>query len=178
MTVFVSLLRAINVGGTGKLAMRELCQLCEEAGFKNAKTYIQSGNVLFESALSEARAQAKLEKALAAKLGKPYGVMLRTAAELEAALKHNPFKKEPANRVLVVFMPEAPARNALVGLETPGGERVKLLGREVFVHYPNGMGNSKLKLSFAKLGTGRNINTVTKLTALAHEMEGKPSRSA
>jgi uncharacterized protein (DUF1697 family) len=171
MKVFVALLRAINVGGTGKLAMSELKSLCEAAGFKDCRTYIQSGNVVFRSPLSEASVKAKLEKALAAKLGKAGVAMVRSRAELEAAINRNPYKSALASRVLVLFLDEAPARDALSGLQIPGREKVKLEGREVFVHYPDGMGHSKLKLPFAAMGTGRNLNTVVKLAALAAELE-------
>jgi uncharacterized protein (DUF1697 family) len=171
MTTFVALLRAINVGGTGKLAMSELCKLCEDAGFARPKTYIQSGNVVFESALTEAKVKAKLEKALAAKMGKPFGALVRTAAELDAVLARNPFKQAAPNQLLVLFLDEAPKRGALADLHIPGREQVKLAGREVFIHYPDGMGRSKLKLPFSKIGTGRNLNTVAKLAALASEAE-------
>src|SRR4051812_6603091 len=88
---YVALLRAVNVGGTGKLAMIELRALCEAIGFDAPRTYIQSGNVLFESALPEAKVKATLEKALAKKMGKAPTAIVRTAKELEATLKHNPF---------------------------------------------------------------------------------------
>jgi len=169
MAVFVALLRAINVGGTGKLAMRELVTLCEAAGFTKVKTYIQSGNVLFESRLGEAKVKGKLEQLLAAKLGKPFDVLLRSAAELEAVLLHNPFKQAAPSRVLVLFLNEAPAKNALANLVVPANEEVKLHGREVFIHYPDGMGRSKLKLPLVATATGRNLNTVSKLAAMARE---------
>src|SRR5688572_28006013 len=99
MPVFVGLLRAVNVGGV-TLEMAELRALCAKLGFKNAKTYIQSGNVLFQSSLSEAKVKSKLEQALAAHLGKPCGVLVRTQAELEACLGNNPFSAQPPNRVI------------------------------------------------------------------------------
>ena len=132
MKVFVALLRAINVGGTGKLAMSELKSLCEAAGFKDCRTYIQSGNVVFRSPLAEATVKAKLEKALATKLGKAGVAMVRSRAELEAAINRNPYKSAMASRVLVLFLDEAPARDALSGLQIPGREKVKLEGREVY----------------------------------------------
>src|SRR5687768_12889845 len=79
-TPFVVLLRAINVGGTGKLAMADLVKLCEKAGFADAKTYIQSGNVVFRSSASEAHVKRVLEKAVAMQLGKAAGVLVRTAS--------------------------------------------------------------------------------------------------
>ncbi|MET0385279.1 MAG: DUF1697 domain-containing protein [Polyangiales bacterium] len=168
MAVYVALLRAINVGGTGKLPMRELVALCEDAGFRDVKTYIQSGNVVFTSKLDEAKAQAKLSKALAAKLGKVHGLTLRSARELDAALAHNPFKKQPPNRVMIIFMNDKLAPKLIDGVVSPDGEELAVKGRELYIHYPSGLGRSKLKLPFAKDGTARNINTVTKLAELAH----------
>jgi uncharacterized protein (DUF1697 family) len=167
MAVFVALLRAINVGGTGKLAMKDLTALCAGAGFRDVRTYIQSGNVVFASGLAERRVKARLEKALLAKMGKPVAVMLRSGPQLESVLDRNPFPKVAPNRVLVLFLDEAPPRNALDGLVIPGREEVKLDGREVFIHYPDGMGRSKLKLPLTALSTGRNLNTVVRLAALA-----------
>jgi len=172
MAIYVALLRAVNVGGTGKLAMKDLCTLCGDAGFTGARTYIQSGNVVFGSRLAEPGVKAKLEKVLAQKMGKPVGVLVRSGPELESILKRNPFKTLPGNRVLVLFLNDAPARDALAGLKIPGREEVKLDGREVFVHYPDGMGQSKLRIPFAATGTGRNVNTVEKLAALARDAGG------
>lgn len=171
VTTFIALLRAINVGGTGKLPMSELVTLCEAAGFKGAKTYIQSGNVVFGSSLSEANVKAKLERALAAKMGKPFAALVRNHAELEAVVKRNPFKKAAPNRLLVVFLDEAPARDALAGLKIPAREEVKLDGREIFIHFPDGMGQSKLKIPLMKTGTGRNLNTVVKLVEMARKIQ-------
>lgn len=171
MTVYAALLRAINVGGTGKLPMTELTALCTGAGFKDVKTYIQSGNVVFRSALDEAKTTAKLAKALEAKMGKPVGVTVRTAEELEATLKKNPFKKAEPKRVIVLFLNEAPPKKSLEGLKTPGGEEVALGARELYINYPEGQGVSKLKLPFFKEGTGRNLNTIAKLIELARATE-------
>lgn len=171
MKVFVALLRAINVGGTGKLAMTELRQLCDEAGFKDCRTYIQSGNVVFRSALAESSVKSKLEKAIAGHLGKPYGVLVRSRSELQAIIKANPFRSAEPNRVLVLFVDEPVPKDALKGLPIPGREKVHAAGREIFIHFPDGMGRSKLKVPFAQVGTGRNLNTVVKLAALAAELE-------
>lgn len=171
MASFVALLRAINVGGTGTLSMGDLVHLCDEIGFKQTKTCIQSGNVVFKSALPESKVKAKLERALTAKMGKPIDAMVRTGAELEASLQRNPFTDALPNQVMLWFLPEALAEDALVGLKIPGREAMHVLGREVFVHYPDGMGRSKLKLPFAKTGTARNLNTVTKLAAMVRELE-------
>jgi uncharacterized protein (DUF1697 family) len=171
MPGYAALLRAVNVGGTSKLAMSDLCKLCEKAGFDRVKTYIQSGNVVFKSPLPEPKVKAKLEKALAAETGKSTAALVRTAAELRAALRHNPFRDAAPNRVIVLFLDEAPPPKALDGLKIPGREKVELAGREIFIHYPDGMGRSKLAVPFAKTGTGRNLNTVEKLATMAEELE-------
>jgi uncharacterized protein (DUF1697 family) len=171
MATFVALLRAVNVGGTGKLPMSELRQLCEDAGFERVVTYIQSGNVVFRSKLSEAKVQQTLEKALVVKMGKPFGVLVRTPSELEALVRRNPFKQAAPNRLLVMFLDRRAPKNALADLEIPGREAIKLSGREMFIHFPDGMGRSKLKIPFAKTGTGRNMNTVQKLLELARGIE-------
>lgn len=170
MSTYVGLLRAINVGGTGKLAMSELRALCEKVGFTDVATYIQSGNVVFKSKLSESGAKKALEKALAQKMGKPFGAMIRTSAELEAILKRNPFKNAPTNRVIVLFLDEAPSAADMKAIKTPGREEWKLVGRELVIHYPDGSGASKLKIPFAKIGTGRNLNTVAKMAEMAREI--------
>ncbi len=170
-SVFVALLRAVNVGGTGVLAMAKLVALCERAGLVGATTYIQSGNVVFRSGAPEARVKATLEKALALELGKPVGVLVRRAAELDRVLADNPFALGPPNRVIVLFLDEPPPRDALLAVQPPGREELVLHGREIYIHYPDGQGRSKLKVPFASVGTGRNINTVTRLAAMAHALE-------
>ena len=81
MAIYVGLLRAVNVGGTGKLAMEELRRLCEDCGFARVRTYIASGNVVFEAGASEAEVQAQLQSSLQSYAGKPVGVLVRSAAE-------------------------------------------------------------------------------------------------
>src|SRR4051812_28498734 len=113
MTAFIALLRAVNVGGTGKLPMSELKGMCEAAGFENVRTYIASGNVVFESPLPEAKVKAALEKALHAYAGKPVGAMVRTGAEMAEVLKANPFPHAAANRTVAIFLDEPPLADAL-----------------------------------------------------------------
>lgn len=171
MPVHVALLRAINVGGTGKLAMADLRALCEELGFGDVKTYIQSGNVLFRSDLSAPEVAAKLDAALGETLGKAPGVMVRNAGQLHAIAENAPFPDAKTNLLHVVFLPNAAAADALDKLVAPDGEEVRITGHEIYVHYPNGSGRSKMKLPALKPGTARNLNTVRKLAELAQAME-------
>jgi uncharacterized protein (DUF1697 family) len=168
MTTYVALLRAVNVGGTGRLSMADLRRLCEDCGFCDVATYIQSGNVVFRSRLGPAAAQARLAKGVAARMGKPHGVILRTAAEMAAVAAANPFPKALPNRVIAFFFVEAaPSRDAVDDVVPPAGEELVLRGRELFVHYPEGMGRSRLRIPFAKEATGRNLATVRKLAEMA-----------
>jgi uncharacterized protein (DUF1697 family) len=167
MTKYVALLRAVNVGGTGLLPMKQLQALCSGLGLANVRTYIQSGNVRFESPDAEPAVTRMLERAIGEKLGRPVGVLIRTAPELRAILKANPFPNAKPSQIGVIFLPKPAPEDSLDGIVVPGREEVRMIGREVFVHYPDGMGRSKLKLPFAADGTTRNVNTLTKLLAMA-----------
>lgn len=169
MHTLVALLRAVNVGGTGKLPMAELRALCERAGFTGVRTYIQSGNVVLRSRIGPEKARAVLERGVGVALGKPAQVMIRTADELEAVMERNPFPDAAPGQLLVVFLHDAPPAGTIAGWRIPGRERLELLGRELFIHFPDGMGRSKLKIPFADVGTGRNLNTVRTLVAMARE---------
>src|SRR6516165_12256828 len=98
MGSFVALLRAVNVGGTGKLPMSELKAMCEELGFTAVRTYIASGNVVFTSRKSEAAIKSALEKRLQTYAGASVGVLVRSAAEMVQVAADNPFPKAAPNR--------------------------------------------------------------------------------
>ena len=124
MAAFIALLRAVNVGGTGKLPMSDLKAMCEELGFTSVRTYIASGNVVFASRKSEAAIKSALEKRLAAYAGKPVGVLVRSAAEMAQVLADNPFPNAPANRTMAVFLDRPPAADALAGGFTTEARRL------------------------------------------------------
>ena len=167
MTSYIGLLRAVNVGGTGKLAMTDLKSLCETAGFDCVRTYIASGNVIFESRLGEEAVKKILEERLLELAGKPVGVMVRTAAEMADVLKRNPFPNAPGNRTMAIFLDAPPPANALDQISGRVDEEVRLGHREIYVLYDENMGRSKLKIPAAKTGTARNMNTVSKLAEMA-----------
>jgi uncharacterized protein (DUF1697 family) len=173
MTKYVALLRAINVGGTGKLPMTDLKAMCEEAGFAHVATYIASGNVVFESQAPEAKVKAALEKRLEAYAGKPMGVVVRTAAEMAAVVKANPFPKASPSQAVAIFLDQPPPDDALDHAVHINDEKMQLGKREVFVHYPSGIGRSKLRIPAAKAGTMRNMNTIAKLAELAAKVGTK-----
>jgi uncharacterized protein (DUF1697 family) len=169
MPVFVVLLRAVNVGGTGKLPMSGLKRLCEKAGFRNVRTYIASGNVVAERDGGEAEAKAVLEAELRAYAGKPVGVIVRTAAEIAQVVADNPFPNRSASQTVAIFLDHAPPPDALKDIKGNTNEEVRLGARAIYVHYPDGIGRSKLRIAAARDGTARNMNTVAKLAAMAAE---------
>ena len=167
MTVFVALLRAVNVGGTGKLPMGELKRLGERAGFGSVRSYIASGNLLFWSATPESEVKAALEAELAAYAGKPIRVLVRTAAEMAEVAANNPFPNTAQNRTVAIFLPEPHPPDALSKATGPAGEELRLGAREFYVHYSDGMARSRLRIPAARDGTARNMNTVAELARLA-----------
>ena len=166
MPTHIALLRAVNVGGTGKLPMGELRALAEQLGFENPRTYIASGNLLFESKLPAAKVRAKLEAALAAHAGKPVGVVLRTVEELRALLDANPFPDAPPNRVLVSLLNDDLPADWESAVRHQRGEKLFAGRRALYVHYVDGQGSSKLRVPAAEAGTARNLNTLRALLEL------------
>ncbi|MBO4223075.1 DUF1697 domain-containing protein [Bradyrhizobium neotropicale] len=167
MPTYIALLRAVNVGGTGKLPMAELKAMCAAEGFASVQTYIASGNVVFDSKLPAGKVKAALEKRLQAYADGPIGMVIRTAEEMAAVLKANPFPKAPPNWTVAIFLDEAPPPDALAAIKGQQDEDVRLGKREIYVAYGSGMGRSKLKIPAAAKGTARNINTIAKLVELA-----------
>lgn len=168
MAIYIALLRGINVGGSGILAMKDLAAICAGLGFSKTRTYIQSGNVIFESPLKEKAILEKLEEALRAKMRKQIDVMIRTPAELRNVLDANPFPSAEPNKVAAVFLASKPPVEKLHNLAGPAGEQVRAGAREIYVYYPEGMGRSKLKLPLDGVpATVRNINTVSNLLKMA-----------
>lgn len=168
MATLIALLRGINVGGNTLLPMAELREICSGLGFLNVRTYIQSGNIIFESDLREEKVLKILENALQAKKKKHIAVILRSPNELESVIANNPFPNAKPNQVGVLFLSSLVQNDFLKDITIKGDEEVTILGREVYIHYPNGMGRSKLKLpKIAEQGTIRNINTVTRLVKMS-----------
>lgn len=174
MTAYAALLRGINVGGNKKVAMAELRAMVEKLGFENPKTLLQSGNLVFTA---KSQPAAKLEKALEAatqsKLGVECSYLVRTADEWAKIIAANPYpdmaSADPSH-LAVTFCREKPDAAALKALrqEIRGDEALEVVGRELFIRYPHGMGESRLALALSKnrLGTicsARNWNTVIRI---------------
>jgi uncharacterized protein (DUF1697 family) len=170
MAAFVALLRAVNVGGTGKLPMSELKAMCEQLGFEKVRTYIASGNVVFATRKSEAAIKAALEKRLEAYAGKVVGVLVRSAQEMAEVAANNPFPKAAPNRTMVLFLDRAPPDDTLSAVRGQQDEKIALGRREIYIHYGDGMAKSKLVIPAAKSGTARSMNTVAMLAKMAAEL--------
>jgi uncharacterized protein (DUF1697 family) len=168
MTDYVALLRGVNLGKR-QLKMDDLRGLAANLGFVKPRTFIASGNLLFASAKSEKALKAEFEEALKKHMSAPVAVMIRTAEEMEAVESSNPFADQPGNRVVAIFLDDPPPKDAADDARNLAGERIAFGRRELYVHYPQGQGPSKLVIPAAAKGTARNMNSVAKLAALAKE---------
>ena len=175
MTVYIALLRAVNLGPTNKLPMAVLKATCERLGFGDVKTYLASGNVVFQSRMSAAQVKRALEAALAESAGKPVGVVVRTGKEMAAVLKGNPFPEMPGNKTVAIFLDSPPDRHACDEVTHRLHEELRVGRREIYVYYADGIGEAKLKIPAACQGTARNMNTIAKLAELA---SGRPGHRA
>jgi uncharacterized protein (DUF1697 family) len=169
---YVALLRGVNLVGKSTLKMADLKTIAEKLGLERVRTYIASGNLVFTSDKAEEELRVMLEKNLQKHMGKQVRVMLRTAEELEAVVKGNPFRDHHGNRVQAFFMNDAPPTALLSTVRNKADdERIATGPREVFVAYgERGIGKSRLRIPAAEAGTARNMNTVAKLAELAREM--------
>lgn len=173
MTAYVALLRGVNLVGRSSLKMADLKAIADDLGLKAARTYIASGNLVFSSDKPEERLRKMLEKELQAHMGKQVRVMLRTAKEMDAAVRANPFTDSPGNMVQAFFLNEPPPKDLLDTVRNKADdERVAAGAREVYVAYgERGIGRSRLRIPAAEAGTARNMNTVAKLAELAKELK-------
>jgi uncharacterized protein (DUF1697 family) len=167
MTHYVALLRAVNVGGTGKLPMSDLKAMGEALGFANVRTWIASGNLVFTSSKTEGEVKAALEAKLASYAGKPVPVFVRTELELMDILAADPFPDAIGARSMVFFFDTPPPVDVVTNVKGLQGERLARGVREIYIDYGANIRDTKLKFSAMKTGTGRNMNTVRKLAGLA-----------
>jgi uncharacterized protein (DUF1697 family) len=173
------MLRGINVSGQKKITIGELQALFVDLGYTNVTTYIQSGNVVFQSSLTSASGLlGAIEKRIGEDLGLSVTVLIRTEDELADVVDSSPFLRRGADpaKLHVTFLAEAPDRARLDGIDIQnvGRDEFRVLGREIYLNCPQGYGRSKLNNAFweRRLGvaaTTRNWNTVTKLLRLAAE---------
>jgi uncharacterized protein (DUF1697 family) len=171
LTAYVALVRAVNVSGTGKLSNEKLQAMGEACGFENARTFINSGNLLFTSDLAERTVKARLEEEVAGHFGKPIPVFVRSAGEMSEAAARNPFGDDKPSRVMAHFIDEEPAQAMLDDARDIAAVRLALGPRLIYVSYGEGIGKTKFKLPAVKQGTARNMNSVAKIADLLAGME-------
>ena len=178
MPTYIAMLRGINVTGSKIIKMEPLRASFAALGFKNVQSYVQSGNLIFEAPnASIAVLSAKIERKIMSDFGHAVPVFLRTPKEMAEIIKRNPFPKDPAvdqSRLYVTFLADVASKNAAELLKplAAGAEQIHVVGRETFLHCPNGYGKTKIsnnaiekKLSIA--ATTRNWKTTQTLLAMA-----------
>jgi len=175
---WVALLRGINVGGKNKLPMKDLTAMFVEAGCGNVRNYIQSGNVVFETA--PARLSEVIEKRIEKQFGFRVPVILRNAKQLRAVVAGNPFLKAGAapETLHVMFLADKPGAARVDALDPhrSAPDEFIVRGQEIYLRLPSGAGNSKLTNAYfdsklATISTGRNWRTVNTLLEM---MEKQP----
>jgi uncharacterized protein (DUF1697 family) len=185
MTVYIALLRGINVGGKNMIKMAELKKVLEGIGLSEVQTYIQSGNVLFKSEDEERVLQDAIQKAIAAAFGFQVPVVLRTASELEGILGNCPFSPEEiaeaeaasdAESLYVAMLARTPSEAGMAAIQIyrNDAEAYHILGRDVYLLFRNSIRNSKLANNLQKLdasATTRNWKTMNKLGELAKDLK-------
>ncbi|MCB0000142.1 MAG: DUF1697 domain-containing protein [Anaerolineales bacterium] len=177
MATFIALLRGINVGGNRKILMADLRQMCAGLGLRGVATYVQSGNVVFESDDSDPVAVvARLEAAILAMTGFEVAVVVRTSADLRRILALEPYPNGEPKFVHVLFLREEAGETAVSTFTPPPGnsDEYRIDGHEIYIHYLNGAGQSKLTGNYFErklgvVGTARNWRTVQALLALAEK---------
>jgi uncharacterized protein (DUF1697 family) len=175
MTRYVAFLRGINVSGQKLIKMEALRQFFEMPGFKNITTYIQSGNVLFDSKETDGeKLRVKIEKQLLGQLGYEVPTIVRSLDEIRTIIKKNPFPAslDGSKKLYVHFLSDEPVKalHALLQPYKAPEEELRIIGREAYLVTP-GYGNSKLSNALVekKLGvtaTTRNWATVNKVLEL------------
>ena len=176
MTIYVSMLRAVNVGGSSPIKMEALRAVYESVGLADVRTLLHSGNVLFRSGLTERQQLVKrLMQEIARQLDLEVEVILRTLEEVASIVERGPVLSPRADRSKLVVMflksvPDAAAQAALLKWHKSKEmkELLEMRGPEIYLYYPDGIGRSKLTNAvledkLATAGTARNWNTLTKL---------------
>jgi uncharacterized protein (DUF1697 family) len=177
MPIYIALLRAINVGGRNKVAMADLRELLGKLGYTDARSLLQSGNLVFEG---DRRSGALLEHLLETETEKHLGVtvqyMVRTASEWATLVEQNPFPAEAASdpgHLVVIALKKSPGAADVKSLQaaSKGPEIIRAQGKQLYVYYPAGVGESRLTNALIEKmldsrATGRNWNTVLKLQAM------------
>jgi len=178
MMTYIAMLRGINVGRGKMVKMERLRTLFAGLGFGEVKTYVQSGNVVFQA---ERKSSAELTRTIEAKIQRDFGfivpVLIKTSKELAQIVRANPLlrvKGIDVSKLHVTFLSDAPPKTATKVLEdlATTRERFRILNREIYLYCPDGYGKSKLtnntiEKKFSLVATTRNWRTVSALLEMA-----------
>ncbi len=172
MTVYAAFLRGINLGASNKIAMPRLREIAEALGWGDVASYINSGNLVFSSPKKPPTLERELSAALAAEMGKPVEVTVRSRAQLATVVARNPYPEGHPSKVNVAFLMKplpVGAKDRLQAMATDR-EPYEVSDSEIYVHYQDGLGRSELAAKFASVitvsATTRTMGTVTKVLAL------------
>jgi uncharacterized protein (DUF1697 family) len=181
MAIMIAFLRGINMTGHNMINMADLTALFRKLGFKNAETYIQSGNVIFTNPDNQVGTDLELliEKAIKKKFGHSISVMIRSAEEIKKVLQVNPFIQSEdidPTKHSALFLKEVPAKaqtDKIAGIDYPP-DKFCISGREIFIWCPNGFGKTKLYTNFFEnkmkiIGTARNWKTIRTLVEISEK---------
>jgi uncharacterized protein (DUF1697 family) len=174
---YIALLRGVNVGGK-TLKMADLLEVLKSKGFQNVRTYIQSGNIIFdENNIESGKLSVNIENIISKAFGISVNVIIRTEKELEKIVNNNPLIKTTNNdidKLHVTFLRESPLPGTIQALETlkDKNEQYILIGKEVYLYCPNGYGktklnNANLEKKLKTIATTRNWKTTLKLLDLS-----------
>lgn len=186
MTIVISLLRGINVGGHKKIRMADLRELCASLGFREVRTLLQTGNVIFQTDETDlTRAKSQLEAGISDAFGFDVPVIMRSPTALKRIFQRHPFREAQSDeprKCVVVFLSGAPSPEAVDALRdnNPGREGIWAVGCELFVFYTDGqarskLDNSRIESALGLQSTARNWNTCNKLLKLLEELEAQGS---
>ncbi|HEX5046893.1 MAG TPA: DUF1697 domain-containing protein [Gammaproteobacteria bacterium] len=188
MTVYVSMLRGVNVGGNALVGMADLKRLYESLGLRDVRTLLNSGNVVFRSSV---QGRAQLTKRLVQEIERRFNrqteVLLRTLPELAMLVERGPTltQRQEPSKLLVMFLSGVPDKRAQAALIKAhrGPELIEIRGPEIYLYYPDGVGRSKLTNAFIEAhlgvsGTARNWNTIRKLIETGESLEGGGPQAA
>jgi uncharacterized protein (DUF1697 family) len=188
MSIYIALLRGINVGGKNKIKMSDLREALGTMGLARVQTYIQSGNILFESNEDEATLRQRIEQMIDEVFGLSINIIIRTSVELKKIVESCPYTDEQIAKaeasseggsLYVALLMEEPKAESLDKLKTfdVKDDQYRIDGRDIFLLFHQSIRNSKLANQIEKLGvpvTVRNWNTINKLLVLSSEMNRLP----
>lgn len=178
MNTYISILRGVNVSGKNLIKMNSLKEMYEEMGFQNVKTYIQSGNVVFQGLeVSLKELEKSISEAILKRFALNVPVLVREYSELKSILSLNPFlndPKEDITKLYITFLSTPPEKHFIERIDNESylPDKFIIIERTIYLSCPNGYGNTKLNNNFfenklAVNATTRNLKTLTELVKIA-----------